>query len=110
VNKDKEMMNLKETWKSKAKDKDRKKVKVRSQIQKENRMVVVVQKNNQKESLQDKANQTNQVKRLIDVASKIKLCYIRLLMFDLSEDELSSFKKAFDLFDKDGNGDINKEV
>ena len=31
-------------------------------------------------------------------------------MFDLGEDELQSFKKAFDLFDKDGNGDINKEV
>ena len=31
-------------------------------------------------------------------------------MFDLSEDELKNFKKAFDLFDRDGNGDINKEV
>jgi Ca2+-binding EF-hand superfamily protein len=31
-------------------------------------------------------------------------------MIELNEEEIKTFKKAFDLFDKDGNGSINKEV
>lgn len=31
-------------------------------------------------------------------------------MFDLSEEEIDNFKRVFDLFDRDGNGTINKLV
>ena len=31
-------------------------------------------------------------------------------MLKLNEEDIENFKKAFDLFDKDGNGNINKQV
>lgn len=31
-------------------------------------------------------------------------------MFDLTEEEIESFKKVFEMFDKDRNGAINRSV